>query len=251
LGVETIAAIPDDFLLSPRQVIIRDVLRSGKAFVADDLSEQLRGFGPPAFYLDFEAFMPAVPLYPGTRPYQVIPFQWSLHQVDADGKIMHQDFLATSDADPRRPFAETLIAALKGTRSPILVYSPYEKARLTELAKHFSDLAKPLRGIMLRLVELLPVVRSGVYHHAFNFSSSIKTAAPVLCPDVTYDDLEEIADGSAASTAFWLMASGRTDAVTSERLRRALRQYCQRDTWAMVRLHQALHALAAASGCTN
>jgi hypothetical protein len=248
LGVESIAAIPDDFRLSPRQAIIRDAIRSGKSFVAEDLSERLHGFGPPAFYLDFEAFMPAVPLYPGTRPYQVIPFQWSLHQLDSGGKIRHQDFLAEADSDPRRPFAETLIAALKGTRLPIIVYSSYEQTRLTELAKHFPELAKPLHSIVQRLADLLPVVRGGVYHPDFDFSSSIKTAAPALCPDVTYDDLKEIADGGTASTAFWLMASGRADAKTSARLRRSLRQYCRRDTWAMVRLHQALHALAAPSG---
>jgi len=247
LGVESIAAIPDDFRLSLRQGIIRDAMRSGKPFIAEDLSERLDGFGPPAFYLDFEAFMPAVPLYPGTRPYQVIPFQWSLHQRDSDGKIQHRDFLAEADSDPRRPFAATLIAALRGTKLPIIVYSPYERARLTELAKHFPDLAKPLHSIMRRLADLLPVVRSGVYHPDFDFSASIKTAAPALCPDVTYDDLEEIADGGAASTAFWSMASGRTDAETSQRLRRSLREYCHRDTWAMVRLHQALDALAAPS----
>jgi hypothetical protein len=64
LGVESIAAIPNEFHLSPRQVIIRDVLRSGKSFVAEDLSERLHGFGPPAFYLDFEA---------SCRPYPFIP----------------------------------------------------------------------------------------------------------------------------------------------------------------------------------
>lgn len=248
LGVESIAAIPDDFRLSPRQEIIRDAIRNGKPFIADDLSERLDGFGPPAFYLDFEAFMPAIPLYPGTRPYQVIPFQWSLHRLDSGGRIRHFDFLAEADSDPRRPFAETLIAALRGTKLPIIVYSSYERARLAEIAKHLPDLAKPLHSIMRRLADLLPVVRSGVYHPDFDFSASIKTAAPALCPDVTYDDLQEIADGGAASTAFWSMASGRTDAETSERLRRSLREYCHRDTWAMVRLHQALDALAAPSG---
>ena len=83
LGVEAISAIPDDFRLSPRQKIVRDVTRNGKPFVASDLSERLDGFGPPAFYLDFEAFLPAVPLYPRTRPYQTIPFQWSLHRADS------------------------------------------------------------------------------------------------------------------------------------------------------------------------
>jgi hypothetical protein len=188
-----------------------------------------------------------MPLYPGTRPYQVIPFQWSLHRMD-HGKLRHQEFLAEAGSDPRRPFAETLIVALKDNELPIIVYSPYERARLEELATHCRDLAKPIRSIISRLIDLLPIVRSGVYHPGFNFSASIKTAAPALCPDVTYDDLEDIADGGAASTAFWLMASGQADGKTSARLRRSLRAYCERDTWAMTRLHQALNVLAAKRG---
>ena len=90
-------------------------------------------------------------------------------------------------------------------------------------------------------------MRNGVYHPGFAFSNYIKTAAPGLCPDVTYDDLDEIADGMAASTAFWLMASGRVDAETVARLRQSLRTYCHRDTWSMVRLHQALIALSQGS----
>lgn len=244
LGVESISAIPDHFPLSSRQAVIRNVIQRGNPFVASDLAERLQGFGPPAFYLDFETFLPAVPLYPGTWPYQTIPFQWSLHHLDSDGKTSHQEFLAEADSDPRRLFAETLIAALKGSKPPIIVYSSYEKTQLTALAAHFPDLAKPINSIIRRLADLLPVVRNGVYHRKFDFSNSIKTVAPALCPDITYDDLEEIADGGAALTAFWLMATGRTDAATSERLRRSLRAYCQRDTWAMVRLHQTLNVLA-------
>jgi Domain of unknown function(DUF2779) len=243
LGVESISAIPNDFRLSPRQKIIRDVTRTGKMFVASDLSERLDRFGPPAFYLDFEAFLPAVPLYPRTRPYQTIPFQWSLHQVDPGGNVSHQEFLAEGDFDPRRRFSETLIDALKGTKWPIIVYSSYEETRLRELAATFPDLERPIAAISRRLSDLLPVVRAGLYCAGFEFSNSIKSVAPALCPDVTYDDLDDIADGTSASTAFWLMASARADAKTVARLRRSLRAYCHRDTWAMVRLHQALNAI--------
>jgi hypothetical protein len=247
LGVESISAIPDEFRLSARQQIIRDVTRNRKPFVASDLSERLDGFGPPAFYLDFEAFLPAVPLYPRTRPYQTIPFQWSLHQVDSKGNVSHHEFLADGDQDPRRRFAETLVAALKGEKWPVIVYSPYEQTRLRELAAAFPDLKRPIAAIVHRLSDLLPVVRDALYHSGFGFSSSIKSVAPTLCPDVTYDDLDEIADGTTASTAFWLMASGRVDAETSARLRRALLAYCHRDTWAMLQLHKALKMLAAGS----
>ena len=247
LGVESISAIPDDFHLSSRQKIVRDVTRNGKLFVASDLSQRLDGFGPPAFYLDFEAFLPAVPLYQGTRPYQTIPFQWSLHRADSKGNVSHQDFLAESDADPRRKFAETLIAALKSAKWPVITYSSYEQTRLTELATSFPDLKRPIAAIVRRLSDLLPVIRGGLYHPGFDFSYSIKTVAPSVCPDVTYDDLQDVADGASASTAFWLMASGRIDATTTARLRHSLRVYCHRDTLAMLKLHQALNMLAARS----
>lgn len=244
LGIEAISAIPDDFHLSPRQRIIRDVTRSGKPYVATELGERLRGFGPPAFYLDFEAFLATIPLYPGTRPYQAIPFQWSLHHLDSDGAIEHKEFLAEPDTDPRRPFAETLIKALERTKTPIVVYSSYERTRLIELAVMFPGIAKHLGPIVRRLRDLLPVVRSSVYHPHFDFSSSIKTAAPAICPDVRYDDLEVIADGDTASRAFWLMASGQADADALTCLIDSLRAYCKRDTWTLLRLHQGLAELA-------
>ena len=248
LGVEAIAAIPDDFSLSPRQIVIRDVTRSGKPHVGPDLAKRLRDFGPPAFYLDFEAVLPAIPLYAGTRPYEVIPFQWSLHHVDSDGAVSHSEFLGNANADPRRSFAESLLDSLRGTKLPVVVYSSYERTRLAELATIFPDLAKSIRRVIRQLTDLLPIVRGCVYHPEFDFSNSIKAAAPALCPDVTYDDLEEISDGGAASTAFWRMASGRADPVTSAQLQRSLLAYCQRDTWAMVRLHQALKAISSSQG---
>ena len=244
LGVESISAIPDNFELTQRQCVIRDVVRSGRPYVAPDLPERLNGLGPPAFYLDFEAFSPAIPLYPGTRPYEAIPFQWSLHRVDSHGLLNHEEFLADAMTDPRRSFAESLIAALGETKLPIIVFSSYEQTRLNVLMSLFPDLANLIGGIVRRLSDFLPIVRGGVYHPEFDFSYSIKGVAPALCSDVTYDDLEQVADGTAASMAFWLMASGRANAAMTASLRRSLLAYCQRDTWAMVRLHQALLRLA-------
>ena len=218
--------------------------RTGKPHVARELSQRIAAFGPPAFYLDFETFFPAIPLYPGTRPYQTLPFQWSLHRVDLDGSSEHSEFLADGTTDPRRHFAETLISALKNSKLPIVVYSDYEEKCLKALAEELPDLAKPIDKIVKRLSDLLPVVRSSVYHRDFGFSNSIKSVAPALCPDVRYDDLKGVADGEAASTAYWLMASGRADAKTCSQLRQSLLAYCKRDTWALVRLHKALRTLA-------
>jgi hypothetical protein len=245
LGIEAISEIPEDFPLSGKQAIIRDATASGRPYVAQDLARLLGGYGPPACYMDFEAMMPPIPLYEGTRPYQTLPFQWSLHVMAADGALSHQEFLADGASDPRRGFAETLIEALGAEATPIIVYSAYERTRLRELAAQFPDLADQLEAAINRIVDLLPLVRGAVYHPDFQFSNSIKSVAPALCPGFGYDDLDGIADGMAAAGAFLQLASGVL-AVPEEvdQLRGALLAYCQRDTLAMVEVHRALAKLA-------
>ena len=49
----------------------------------------------PLHHLDFETIMPAVPLFDGTRPFQQLPFQYSLHVQAARGATPeHREFLA-------------------------------------------------------------------------------------------------------------------------------------------------------------
>jgi hypothetical protein len=240
-GIEAISAIPADFPLNARHGVIRDAIVSGRPFVAPDLKRLLQSFGPPACYLDFEAMMPPIPLYEGTRPYQTIPFQWSLHSLSGDGALQHRDFLAEGHEDPRRQFAETLIDALSVLDGPIIVYSAYEQTRLKELAALFPDLAEPLTAIIGRLTDLLPVIRNAIYFPSAGFSNSIKAVGPALCPDLTYDDLEDIADGGTAAAAFLQLAAGSlTEPEDMSRRRKALRRYCERDTLAMVEVHRAL-----------
>jgi hypothetical protein len=244
-GIEAISAIPMDFPLSARQTVIRDAVATGRPFVTPGLVQLLHTCGPPACYLDFEAMMPPIPLYEGTRPYQTIPFQWSLHTLASGGALHHREFLADSDGDPRRAFAEALIEALSGADFPIIVYSSYEQTRLNELAAEFPDLRDALTAIVGRLVDLLPIVRGAVYFPAAGFSNSIKSVGPALCPEFTYDDLGEIADGLAASAAFHQLASGGlTEPHEIDRMRAALQVYCHRDTLAMVEVHRALMRLA-------
>ena len=247
-GIESISAIPADYPLTAKQAIIRDAIVSRRPYVAPDLACLLRACGSPTCYLDFEAMMPPIPLYEGTRPYQTIPFQWSLYTTTGDGTLCHREFLAEGDEDPRRRFAETLIEALEAFDAPIIVYSTYEQTRLNELAEEFFTLRASLNAIIARLVDLLPIVRSAIYFPEFGFTNSIKFVAPALCPDFGYDDLKEIADGGAASAAFLRLASGHvTHPSETDQLRVALLAYCKRDTLALFEVHRALTRLASSA----
>ena len=243
-GIAHLGEIPPDRTLTSSQANARAAALRGAAFAAPDLARRLDGFGPPADSVDFEAILPELPLYPGTRPLEVVPFQWSAHLAGDDGSVEHREFLADAKGDPRREFAETLLAVFAPRARPILVYSDFELEALAALGRTFPDLEPELERVRARLRDLLPVVRRSVYHPAFRGSFGLKRAAPVLAPGFDFDGLEDIADGGAASRAWLEMALGEADAARTARLRAALLAYCERDSLALVHLLAALRSLA-------
>jgi len=73
------------------------------------IREFLNGLSYPLYFLDFETVQTAIPQYLGTKPYAQIPFQYSLHFIEREGgELMHKEFLAEPECDPRRPLAERL-----------------------------------------------------------------------------------------------------------------------------------------------
>jgi predicted RecB family nuclease len=241
-GVERLSDLPPDFEPTPLQTRVRNALASGAEAVDPALAQALVKLGPPALYLDFETWGPALPAYPGARPFQQIPFQWSLHAMDAGGHLSHRGFLASSDDDPRRAVARSLLDALGETDWPILVYSAFEGDRLAELARDLPDLAGELDRVQPRLRDLLALVRQHVYHPGFRGSFSLKRVAPALVPGFGYDDLDRVADGGAAVQALERLASGEAGPEERSRLRGALLAYCERDTLALVEVHRALRS---------
>ena len=202
------------------------------------LRQKLERIRVPAFYLDFETMMTAIPLWPDIAPYEQIPIQYSLHICESSGNIIrHIDYLADPQRDCRRELAERLIVDLKGEGS-IITYSSFEKTTISKLSKTFSDLSDELQSLIDRIVDLEPCIKC-INHPEFCGRTSIKIVLPVLVPELSYEGLE-IADGDAALVTFALMAQGMMDIGEIERKRAALLEYCKMDTLAMVRLHEVL-----------
>jgi len=225
-----------------------EALRTGRPWVSAGLGRALGVFQPPVWYLDFETISPAIPLLPGTRPYQVVPVQWSLHQLGCDGSLEHREYLAPAGADPRPALAESLIDALRDDDEPIVVWSSYEDRVLGSLAGPLPEWTIALADVRGRLLDLHPLVRDHVYHPGFAGSFSLKSVAPALAPGFGYGDLEGVADGTAAAAALLRLQRGQVDEAEVSALRQALLTYCRRDTEALVRVHGALRDLADGTG---
>lgn len=226
------------------------VARSGERFIDPRaITNGVKNWKWPLYFLDFETIGPAVPRYEGTHPFQQIPFQFSCHvQEDREGnqgaapgnkagaKLRHAEYLHMNQFDPRAAVAQNLVMAV-GTVGSVVAYNmKTERGCIEHLADACPKLETELRAIIPRLVDLLPIIRNGVYDIGFRGSFSIKSVAPALLGrELSYDNLD-IGQGREAQLAFGEMISEETSAERREEIRIAMLKYCQRDTLAMAKL---------------
>jgi len=197
----------------------------------------------PICHLDFETIMPGVPMFNESRPYQQIPFQYSIHlQEREDSEVKHFEYLAQSDIviDPRIGLMEKMIEDTKDAKT-VFVYSiaAFECTRINEMIRDFPQYIKPLESISNRMVDLIIPFRRKYYRtESMAGSSSIKKVLPALCPELSYHNLE-ISDGMAASNAF-LDLYYCDDEQHIQQVRQNLLKYCGLDTLAMAKILDVL-----------
>jgi hypothetical protein len=194
--------VPDEYLDDLQRRVKTQTILGTPFFDHEAAAAEVAQHNLPAFFLDFETIQFAVPIWKGTRPYQQMPFQFSCHTLAQTGELGHSEFLDLSGADPSERFAEALIAACDQV-GPIFVYNAsFESARITELAERFPELRGRLLAINERVVDLLPVARRYYYHPAQKGSWGLKSVLPTIAPDLSYEKLDGVRDGSMAMTAY-------------------------------------------------
>lgn len=226
-----------DTLLNAQQRRVKAVTLSGKPYFDQAATAAaLANHKLPAYFMDFETIQFAVPIWKGTRPYQLTPFQFSVHRLSRTGKLEQTPFLDLSGNDPSKAFAQALIEACC-ERGPVFVYNAsFEKTRIKDLAERFPRLKQPLLALIDRVVDLLPIAQEHYYHPSQQGSWSIKNVLPALCPGLGYDDLDGVQNGGMAMEAFLEAVAPQTTPSRKAEIERQLLAYCALDTYAMVRM---------------
>lgn len=242
LGVESIHDIPENYPLTGRLRRACASVQMGEPWYSPEIGGELRKLKYPLYFADFETLNPAVPRFAGMRPYDRIPFQWSVHLQREPGAVPeHVEFLATDSTDPRTAFISALCDALGDRGSVVVYHEQFESQRLSDLALWLPEFSGRINKIQRRLWDLLPVVRNHVYHPAFGGSYSLKSVLPALVPEMTYEGMV-VADGQSAGLAWESLTRGGLDQGEREKIRKALLKYCGQDTLAMVRLLERLRS---------
>jgi hypothetical protein len=234
-GYVDLREIPDGRLTGEMHMRVRQATVSGMPFFDAAATGELRKLSYPFTYLDFETIGFAVPEVIGSRPYEQLPFQWSVHVEISPTEIGHAEYLAIESFGDFEGLAVALIAAVPD-EGPVFAYnSGFEGRVLERLAELVPAHATKLREIAERLVDLLPVARAAYYHRDMQGSWSVKSVMPTIDATLSYEHLSEVQEGDGAQAAFLEL---REAEIEPERA--ALLNYCRHDTWVMVVLRRFL-----------
>ncbi len=236
--------VPHDFELSDNQRKQVDVAQSGRTIIDQEgLEAFLSKLEYPLAFIDYETYPSAIPRFSGYRPYQQIPFQFSLHIIHEEGgEIQHADFLHIDNSNPDQQFVEAMKRHLPPTGSVLVWSERFEKGINDQIAQRLPSDATFITSVQDRIVDLIEPFdgKTAVYWHPnFLGKSSIKFVLPALVPELSYKELE-IQEGGAAADTWNRIVSGEYSKEEAEGKIQALRKYCHLDTLAMVEIWKVI-----------
>jgi hypothetical protein len=240
-GIISLEDVPEDYPLNKNNRLQLDIYKSDKPMIDKKaIKAFLSDLNYPLYFMDFETFQPAVPLFNNSKPYQQIPFQYSVF-LKKDQKIEaeHFEFLAEPGIDPRKKFIENLLKVTKGNGDVLVYNKTFEITRLNEIARDYPEYANEIEKLILRIKDLMvPFQKKYYYAPEMKGSYSIKVVIPALVPELSYDELE-INEGGLASIAFESLQS-ETDLMVIADIKQQLLEYCKLDTFGMVKILEEL-----------
>lgn len=223
-----------------------ELSNKGSLINKSKIKDFLNTLSYPLYFLDFETFQESIPKYDGIRPYEQIPFQYSLHYYENEKeKIKHKEFLSDPDIDPRRNLAESLVKDIPMDVCTLAYNMSFEKTVIKNLANLYPDLKDHLMSIYDNIKDLMiPFKNMDYYCKEMEGSYSIKYVLPALFPDdpsLNYHNLDQIHNGSEAMNSFANM--GKLSKEEQQELRHNLLEYCKLDTYAMVKIYDKLKSI--------
>lgn len=241
LKVSLIENIPLNIQLSDKQKKQFSATKQNSVEINTEKIENfLQDLKFPLYFFDYETFSEVVPTLEGTRPYEQIPFQYSLHILDKGGHLTHCEFLHEDPTDPRLDLLKNLSLHVGREGSVITWNKSFEMSVNKNLADFFPDFKDFLIDLNLRVVDLMePFIRDWYIHKDFYGSASIKNVLPVLISELSYENLA-IKEGATASRMWTDIVFREKDYSSKKDVLKNLKKYCETDTLAMVQIYKHL-----------
>lgn len=248
-GIFELDKVPTHIKLSETQQDQINAYKSDEVSIQKvAIAAELKGLQFPLYFIDYETHLSAIPLFDGWSPNRQVPFQYSLHIVEAHGaEVVHKEFLHTILEDPDVAFARSLQEHI-GPKGSIIVWNKTFECSLVNkpMAGRHPEYAEFFADFEGRVYDLQGIFSKRYYvHRGFLGKTSIKNVLPVIAPGFSYEGLE-IREGATASAAWPKLVSGELGDAEREKICEALRKYCGLDSYAMCAIWMELRKLVVA-----
>jgi hypothetical protein len=253
LNIHQIGDIPDSLDLKPEQVAQIEVTRSGHTRINESkISASLAPLKYPLYFLDYETFASAIPLYNGIRPFEQLPFQYSLDVIEQPGSLLvHREYLAQGQAYPLPGLLASLQADMSPVGSVIVWNKAFEMGCNDAMAALHPEFTSMLGLINDRIYDLMEIFSNGWYvNPGFMGSASLKKVLPVIAPELSYKELG-IGEGLTAQIRWMKAARGELTSRETNDVYQDLMKYCGQDTLAMVKIFEHLKKLKPSESITG
>lgn len=208
-----------------------------------ELKEFLDGLWYPLCFLDFESHQPPVPPSDNMHPFEQVAFQYSLHIKESeDAPLIHSEFLANGEEDPREALARQLVSDIPDGACVLAYNKQFECMVVSGLAAAFPDMADKLCAVRDNIRDLMvPFQKKYYYDRRMEGSFSIKAVLPALypnSPELSYENLPGVHNGSQAMLSYSTLSNVAPE--KAEEIRQNLLKYCCLDTLGMVKIVEKL-----------
>jgi Domain of unknown function(DUF2779) len=231
--------IPLDFELNINQQAQVESVRQEQPLInIPNIKRDLDNLIFPLHFIDYETYASAIPKLDRMSPHKHLTFQVSIHTLSEDGALTHFEHLLEAMKMPNHMLeAMQDFTRLEGTF--ISWHASFEVGRNKDLIDWLPEYTTYLTYVNEHMFDLEKIFKKDYIDYRFHGSSSIKKVLPVICPELSYSELE-VNNGTMALVTWGKMVLDKDFNEDVETTKKNLLDYCELDTLAMVKIYEEL-----------
>ena len=208
------------------KIQVKAAIEQKEQCFVSEISSFISDIKQPACSLDIEVWMPAIPYYEGTKPFQQIPFLFSMIY-EKNNEIKNYSYFKPIEEDLRKEFLEKILFVTKDFQSILMFDKSLEETVLNQLAVLYPQYLKDINIFKSKIIDLAEPIKKGNYYHPnMKGNFTLKSIAPLVNQEAGFNNLD-IQSGVSAMYIYESLLE--QNVIEGEHIKQQLIDYCEMD----------------------
>jgi hypothetical protein len=209
------------------KIQVKAVKENQEQIYKEEIKQFISQIKTPYCSLDIEVWMPALPYYQQTKPFQQIPFLFSMIH-ESEGELKKYSYFKPIEEDYRKEFLETILQVTQPFQTILMFDKSLEENVLNQLVDLFPEYHNDIAILKSKIIDLAEPIRHGNYYHPdMKGNFTLKSMAPLVNQVSGFDNLD-IQSGISAMYIYESLLS-EENSIKKENIKNQLIDYCEMD----------------------